>query len=340
MSKYPGFTLPKLRQICHFVAAGGEIPQMVLAKNGDLGNLREKPGFLLTSRLSSKRNHFSSEIWLTQKKPGFLASNGAFHALWVFLFLTLLFPPLPLLAQTPQENLTEVMQTANEQYQAGRFIEATKNYEVIVEAGVQHSNVYYNLANAYFKQGDLGYAILNYRRAQRLDPRDADIAANLAIARAQTIDQIEAAGLNEFNFGQILGGFAWFTLGEIALLLLAFWLFACLTICLYILQPQFRQVWNWLLAGWLLLLVLGGVAIGSSFYNGWRYPAAVVVAPEIEVITNPDTLEESTVEFTLHAGAEVNILDRRLGWRQIALPGDLRGWVPNDAIGLVMAQDE
>jgi hypothetical protein len=66
----------------------------------------------------------------------------------------------------------------------------------------------------------------------------------------------------------------------------------------------------------------------------------VVVAPEIEVITNPDTLEESTVEFTLHAGAEVNILDRRLGWRQIALPGDLRGWVPNDAIGLVMAQDE
>ena len=39
--------------------------------------------------------------------------------------------------------------------------------------------------------GDIvGLAILNYKRASLIDPRDSDIRANLDISRAQTIDQI------------------------------------------------------------------------------------------------------------------------------------------------------
>lgn len=32
------------------------------------------------------------------------------------------------------------------------------------------SNLFYNLGNAYYRQGKLGLAILNYERALRLDP--------------------------------------------------------------------------------------------------------------------------------------------------------------------------
>ena len=45
--------------------------------------------------------------------------------------------------------------------------------------------VYYNLANSYFKDGQLGKAILNYERAKRLIPRDGDLGANYKFVLSQ-----------------------------------------------------------------------------------------------------------------------------------------------------------
>ena len=46
------------------------------------------------------------------------------------------------------------MVLANQNYEAGQFEQAAAGYEAIIEAGVRNSDVYYNLGNAYFKQGD------------------------------------------------------------------------------------------------------------------------------------------------------------------------------------------
>jgi len=50
--------------------------------------------------------------------------------------------------------------------------------------------LYYNLANAYFLQVQLGKAILNYRRAAKLG-NDNDIQKNLTFALSQRRDQVE-----------------------------------------------------------------------------------------------------------------------------------------------------
>ncbi|NJN94350.1 MAG: tetratricopeptide repeat protein [Anaerolineales bacterium] len=116
----------------------------------------------------------------------------AFLAVWLLIHLVTLSPlHLVTLAQEPVTP-TQAMRVANEKYEAGDYAEASAIYEAILDSGLSHSSVYYNLGNAYFKQGDLGRAILNYRRAQSLDPRDGDIAVNLSIARAQTVDKLEA----------------------------------------------------------------------------------------------------------------------------------------------------
>jgi hypothetical protein len=44
-------------------------------------------------------------------------------------------------------------------------------------------------------------------------------------------------------------------------------------------------------------------------------------------------------EFTLHAGAEVRVVERRAGWARIALPGDLQGWAPGEAVVEVKPRD-
>ena len=77
---------------------------------------------------------------------------------------------------------------ANQLYDAGKFAEAAAAYEKI-EPKTAH--VYYNLGNAWFRQGKLGEAILNYERARRLAPRDPDILANLKFAEQRLgVDEV------------------------------------------------------------------------------------------------------------------------------------------------------
>ena len=85
----------------------------------------------------------------------------------VGLVCLLLWGVGPAVAQS-EVSPTEAMARANQQYEAGQFAEAISIYQAIIEAGVTSSDLYYNLANAYFKQGELGRAIVNYRRAQIL----------------------------------------------------------------------------------------------------------------------------------------------------------------------------
>src|SRR5258706_13098169 len=72
------------------------------------------------------------------------------------------------------------LKAANQLYDAGRFAEAAAAYEKIE---LKTAHVYYNLGNAWFRQTQLGLAILNYAQARRLAPRDPDILANLKFAQ-------------------------------------------------------------------------------------------------------------------------------------------------------------
>ncbi|MBX7246588.1 MAG: hypothetical protein K1X53_13915 [Candidatus Sumerlaeaceae bacterium] len=68
---------------------------------------------------------------------------------------------------------------ANEEYKNQKFKEARAHYQEIVDAGIKSPQVYYNLGNACARLDDTGGAVLNYERARWLDPRNADLAANL-----------------------------------------------------------------------------------------------------------------------------------------------------------------
>ena len=76
---------------------------------------------------------------------------------------------------------------ANQLYSAGHYGEAIQLYETQVARGVQDSVLFYNLGNAYFQKGDVGRAVLNLERAAQLNPRDADIANNLALVREPAV---------------------------------------------------------------------------------------------------------------------------------------------------------
>ena len=84
------------------------------------------------------------------------------------------------------------MAATNALYEDGRYEQAARSFQQLVDKGYGDPVLYYNLGNAYFKQGDIGRAILNYLRAERLAPRDDDIRTNLDFARSQTLDLLES----------------------------------------------------------------------------------------------------------------------------------------------------
>ena len=55
---------------------------------------------------------------------------------------------------------------------------------MIVERGHLNGHVFFNLGNTCIRLGELGRAILNYKKASVLLPRDGDLKANLQYARS------------------------------------------------------------------------------------------------------------------------------------------------------------
>ncbi len=218
---------------------------------------------------------------------------------------------------------------ANRLYEAGQLTEAVAAYEALVAAGANDGTLYYNLGNAYFKIGDLGRAILNYRRAQRLLPRDPDVAANLALARTQAQDRLEVEGqqgLVAFIEHTLVG---WMTPDEAAQLALGLWIILCAIGVAWIVRPQWRHALVYALAVIAVLWGLALISLGLRMLDARRAPA-VIVAESAEIRSGPGT--DYLTEFTLHAGAEVRVIEERAGWTRIALPGDLQGWLPGERV--------
>ena len=96
--------------------------------------------------------------------------------------------------------LTTLFADANIQYAEGNYAQAATQYEQILanlpstdvaDLPSDYAVVYYNLGNAYFKQGELAQAILAYERALRLQPSLQDAKHNLQFAQSRIIDNIQ-----------------------------------------------------------------------------------------------------------------------------------------------------
>ena len=237
------------------------------------------------------------------------------------------------LAQSPSP--TELMAEANAQYERGEYTDAAQQYEALIDSGYEDATLYYNLGNAYFKNGDLGRAVLNYLRAEELSPRDTDIRANLELARGRAVDQVESGG------GSLIASVSnvarrWGTVSEMGVLSLLLWVASALaigTLIVWRAVPRRAAIRNGaILASSATLVTL--LLLLSMLYANPNDDSGVVVATTIDVVSGPG--EQYETEFTLHGGAQVRLVDSRQGWVRIALPGDdFQGWAPSNAVEAV-----
>lgn len=211
---------------------------------------------------------------------------------------------------------------ANAAYQAGRFDDAARGYADVAALGLESAELYYNWGNACLRQGRLGPAILNYRRALRLNPGLVDASSNLTYARRRTADAQATAGDDPFPLLTRLRPGAHRAAGGLLLVL-------NLTAGLFAL----RRLWRGAPRVVALLLgigVAGTLAAALVFLLEQRADAAaddaVVQAVAVDVRSGPG--EDNTVAFVLHEGTEVRVGRESNGWLEVALGTELKGWVP------------
>lgn len=247
---------------------------------------------------------------------------------WPALALFLMFSLLPGEAKTQSNGWEEVFFKANQAYKEGRFQEAVDGYSSLLGSGEESGHLYYNLGNAYFRLDRLGPAILNYEKARRVIPRDADLNFNLRLARDQTQDAIvEPRGFIKTAFFWIDSLSLDELLRVFIVLNLFFW--AILLIRLFL-----RAEWTYYLT--LILLIawlLAGLSSGLKGYQEETANRAVILEKEVAILAGPDI--QDTVLFKLHEGTRVRHERREEGWRLIALPDGKRGWIKADALGII-----
>jgi len=233
-------------------------------------------------------------------------------------------------ARADIETASVLFHKGNQSYEEGRFDQAIEEYEEILNLGIKDFKVFYNLGNAHFRQNQLGRAILSYRRALALRPRDEDAQANLSYIKLYTLDKIEEQKINPLS--NMLHAFLklW-SIDEFAVLTSLFYTLSMLFGILML----FRGPKRYLRLGFVTLLILM-VIFGSSLLARIYYESVdhgVVVAPQVEIRSGPG--EDYILQVTGHEGLEFRLDGKAEGWYRISLSNGIRGWIPRDAAEII-----
>ena len=256
-------------------------------------------------------------------RPG---GSGTFIR-WFALLVLLL---AAMTASAHAGDFTADFEQANKLFEQSKFTEAVTAYEKLLDSGRSSAALYFNLGNALLKSGQTGRAIISYRLAERLKPRDPDLQANLKSARDSasggTPDNTDfwwrwlgTLSLNEWTLLTVAAGWMWFSL-----LILRLW------------KPALKKSLRSYTA---TTSVIGGVlamCLAAVCWEQALLPRAVVIVREAVVRYGP--LEESQAAFTARDGAELTVRDKKGDWLWVTDISGKLGWVRREQVYLMTAR--
>lgn len=225
------------------------------------------------------------------------------------------------------------LKSAADYYAEQSYEKAMTCYEELLRTG-ESSQLYYNYANACYKSGNMGLAILNYEKALKLNPFSKDAKFNLALANQQITDKIEPMEtfflLSWINhLGKLFSSNQW------ALLTILFFLLFLISVMVFLFSS-----WRWLrkTSFFLALLVLL-FSISSFSYsysikrNQTLTPEAIVLTGSLVVRSAPD--DSGTELFVLHEGTKLTVKSELGEWCEVTLADGNSGWIKESSIGKI-----
>lgn len=229
--------------------------------------------------------------------------------------------------QSVEEQPDMLWEKANTAYGAENYEKSITLYKRILEQEKHSSDLYFNLANAYYKLNETGESIYYYEKALMLNPDDPEIQSNLAFAERMRMDQIEP--LPDSETGTMLSGMIkslsvdeWAYLGLVALLL------AVLFFILYRYTVPTVRKRIFFVVSILLLLVFILCSVAAYYGKSYMDDRDFAIIMEEEITARDEPRNTSSSPFTLHEGTKVELLEDFRDWTKIVLSNGSRAWLP------------
>jgi tetratricopeptide (TPR) repeat protein len=249
------------------------------------------------------------------------------------VLLTLFLASLLFAAELDREQLFKkgVSQYASEDFPGAiaTFLKLTEHDQISWE-------LYYNLGNSYYRNGELGKAIQYWEKAKVHAPSQSDINHNLLMAEQLLIDKVVLPEMfplfrwykdfqKSFEIGlaiQIIG----------ILLALMILLLGLLRYRHKMKSKSLKAANITVLAVFLtLIIVLTSVTIDTNIKRkNERY--AIILERSVNILSEPT--DDARVLFILHEGSKVKV-NKKIedSWSNISYFDDKVGWIKASAIG-------
>ena len=232
-----------------------------------------------------------------------------------------------------KEETRSLFLQGNENYANEKFEEAIADYEKAANLGFESGELYYNLGNAYFKYGSLGKATLNYMRAKRLMPQDADLKSNLSYARSL----IKGGGARSgriwplrmfFGMADSLGLDKATKIGTVFYFILAGLLIA------FIIFKRFRSVLIYLIIPAALVTALFISLFVELYREEFYRKKAVIITKSADAKFEP--FIGATTFFILAEGEDLYVIDSDKDWLKIRRIDGKQAWIKKADVEFVI----
>ncbi len=204
--------------------------------------------------------------------------------------------------------------------------------QTVSAGGMQTGKNYYHLGQAYFRDGNVGRAILNYRRAERYIPNDPNLKRNLEFARSQRIDKFGEAQKHRL-FEALLFWRHDFSPEARALFFSFGYVMFWVTFFVWLTSEKIGRPF---LYGVCSILILFLAMFAAEHINRIRHPAGVILADQV-VPGKRDGMEyPDSCRAPLHEGTEFHVIEERGDWFRIRLDDGRACWIQKRAAELVV----
>jgi hypothetical protein len=224
-------------------------------------------------------------------------------------------------------------ESAKQAYENGQYAEAIVLLTQLTKSDIR-SEHYVNLAAAHQQLSQNGYALVNYLRAQYLNPRSQEIQNRIDLLQsripASLYNQQDTLTSIRDTFNRLL------TWNEHRWLFMLVWVPFCLITALRMFRAQLRtlQSIQILLA---FITILTALTIGIRFLADQRGLQAIVIDESVTVYSGPAT--DYLELYTIYEAEDITVVEIRDQWLRFIKRGNRTGWIPENAIEYVLPSD-
>jgi tetratricopeptide (TPR) repeat protein len=214
----------------------------------------------------------------------------------------------------------QTLDDANRAFVAGKYHDATQAYEAVIAQNGYSAPVLFDLGNSYYKEGDLGQAILAYQRAQWLAPGDSDIAANLQFAQKQAGLAVTESHWSD-RISRALSATGWAWIGCAA------WTLICASLLLRAFLPRQASLFAFtaIASAFVLTTAIAGAVFASDALR-----LAIVVDKNVSAVIAPFPAAQTV--FSPAPGETVTVQETHGDFLRVTDHAGHSGWISKSQV--------